>query len=299
LKDFLELSLPPREMVMSPWLPDKGLAMICAPRGVGKTLLGLSIAYAIAAGINLLNWEAPRPRRVIYIDGEMPAQATQERLRAVERGLSAERLDPDYLKILSADITPRGLPDLCTEEGQAELDAAIGAETEVIIIDNLSTLVRSARENEGDDWVSMQGWLLTHRRAGRSVVMIHHAGKAGNQRGTSKREDVLDTVISLRRPDGYSASEGAKFIVEYDKARSIFGDDALAFVAQYQDPGGAALWTRNALADVDLNRVVELTRAEMTIREIAEETNIPKSTVHRLQKEARRRKILDDVAAMA
>lgn len=31
------------------------------------------------------------------------------------------------------------------------------------------------------------------------------------QRGTSKREDVLDTVISLQQSDDYDAKEGASF----------------------------------------------------------------------------------------
>lgn len=284
---------------MTPWLPDKGLVMIFAPRGIGKTLLGLSCAYAIAAGTKLLDWQAARPRRVFYIDGEMPARTMQERLRAVEKGLCVALPDPDYLKLLSADITKNGLPDLCTEDGQAELDDAIGADTEVIFVDNLSTLARSARENEGDDWVPMQGWVLAHRRDGRSVVMIHHAGKAGAQRGTSRREDVLDTVISLKRPDGYSPAEGARFVVEFEKARGIFGDDALAFVAQYEERDRAALWTRTALADVELARVVELTRDGKSVREIEEETNISKSKAHRLLKEAKRRKMLDEVAATA
>ena len=38
------------------------------------------------------------------------------------------------------------------------------------------------------------------RRRGMAVLLIHHAGKSGDQRGTSAREDIMDTVISLRRP---------------------------------------------------------------------------------------------------
>ncbi len=301
LRDFLALDIKPREMVMSPWLPEKGLTMIYAPRGIGKTLLGLSCAYAIAAGAGFLGWQAPRPRRVFYIDGEMPAAPIQERLRAIEKRFHVELPDPDYLTLLSADRTEYGLPDLCTEEGQTELDAAIGPDAEIIFVDNLSTLARSARENEGDDWVPIQGWALAHRRGGRSVVMIHHAAKSGAQRGTSRREDVLDTVISLKRPDDYSADQGARFVVEFDKARGIWGDTALPFLAQYEERDGAALWTHTALKDVELLRVVELTRAGMSVRDIEEETDgrISKSKAHRLLQEARSRKMLDDLAVTA
>ena len=46
----------------------------------------------------------------------------------------------------------------------------------------------------------MQRWLLSLRRRGKGALLIHHAGKGGQQRGTSRREDVLDTVIALRGP---------------------------------------------------------------------------------------------------
>lgn len=59
----------------------------------------------------------------------------------------------------------------------------------------------------------------SHRRAGRSIVLVHHAGKGGAQRGTSKREDVLDTVIALRRPTDYSADQGARFNSFRESAR--------------------------------------------------------------------------------
>ena len=37
VRDFLRLELPPSEMLLDPILPAKGLAMMFAPRGVGKT----------------------------------------------------------------------------------------------------------------------------------------------------------------------------------------------------------------------------------------------------------------------
>jgi putative DNA primase/helicase len=53
--------------------------------------------------------------------------------------------------------------------------------------------------------------------------------KGGDQRGTSRREDVLDTVIRINRPDDYNASEGARFNVTSTKARGLFGDDTEGF----------------------------------------------------------------------
>ena len=50
LNDILKLNIPPREMLLDPILPERSLCMLYAPRGVGKTLLALSIGLAIASG---------------------------------------------------------------------------------------------------------------------------------------------------------------------------------------------------------------------------------------------------------
>ena len=68
--------------------------------------------------------------------------------------------------------------------------------------------------------------LLRNRHAGRAVILLHHAGKGGAQRGTSRREDVLDTVISLRRPSDYCPEEGARFELYFEKCRGFYGDEA-------------------------------------------------------------------------
>src|SRR5262249_2387718 len=81
--ELLRKEFPPPEMILSPWLPEKGLAMIFAERGIGKTWIGLNIAHAVAGGGLFLGWRVPRPRRVVYLDGEMPAAALKERYAVI------------------------------------------------------------------------------------------------------------------------------------------------------------------------------------------------------------------------
>jgi hypothetical protein len=283
--EFLALDLPPRRMILDPWLPEKGLAMIYSPRGMGKTLLALTIAYAIATGSSVLGFRAPSPRRVLYIDGEMSAQTMQERLAVIIEGFDDQPPEPTYFRMLSGDLTERGLPDLGAVEGQTEFDAHIG-DTEVIIVDNISTLVRSGKENEAGGWALVQEWALRHRRQGRSVIFVHHAGKNGEQRGTSKREDVLDTVMVLKRPADYSAEHGARFEVHFEKSRGFFGDAAQPFEARYETNGGVAVWTRAEITDSELDGVVEALRSGSSIRETADKRRLSKSKVERLKKRA-------------
>jgi len=289
---FLELDIPPRELVLAPWLPEKGLVMVHSPRGVGKTHFALAVAYAVATGGEFLGFKATRPRRVVYLDGEMPANAMQHRLAALVASFRGDPPDPSYFKILSADLIDGGLPDLADAAGQREIDAAIG-DAELILADNISTLVRSGKENEAEGWLPVQGWALAHRRAGRSALFVHHAGKGGLQRGTSRREDVLDSVISLRRPQDYQPEQGARFELHFEKSRGFFGDDARSFEARYEERDGTALWTRTEIADAELGRVVDALRDGMSIREAADALGVHRAKVERLKKKAVKGGLID------
>src|SRR6185312_3934729 len=96
--ELLSMQLPPRKTVLAPWLPSKGLAMLYGPRGIGKTHVSLGAAYAIATGGKFLRWDAAVPRRVLIIDGEMPAHVLQERLAAIAASSPPEPPGPDYLR---------------------------------------------------------------------------------------------------------------------------------------------------------------------------------------------------------
>jgi putative DNA primase/helicase len=283
--EFLQLELPPRRHVIAPWLPEKGLVMIYGLRGVAKTLFGMTSAYAISAGAAFLGFKIEKPRKICYVDGEMPAQPMQERLAAIVAGFAQQPPADDYFRILMSDLSDAGLPDLATPEGQAIIDAQVG-DAEVIFVDNLSSLVRTGKENEAEGWLPVQSWALRHRRAGRSVVLFHHAGKGGAQRGTSRREDVLDTVISLRRPADYVPDQGARFELHYEKSRGFFGDEAQAFEAKYEVRNGMAVWSRTEIMDAERGRVVGALKDGMSIREAADALGIHKSKVERLRRKA-------------
>ena len=228
--DFLAINMPPREMLLNPILPERSLAMLYAPRGVGKTLLSLSIGLAVASGSPLLRWHAPRQRRVLYVDGEMPLVSLQERLRLISYGFGAA-IPNDGFRVLAADNTENGL-SIGSEMGQRAIDPLLTG-VDLVILDNLSTLCTNGSESASDAWVPIQNWLPKLRRQGVAVLLVHHAGTNGRQRGTSRREDALDTVIALRRPKDYSPEQGARFEVHFEKLRNrVDGDAAVPFEAK-------------------------------------------------------------------
>ena len=207
IADFLGKEYPPRDLILAPWLPVQGLCMIYAKRGIGKTFLALEIAYAVASGGAVLRWRAPQPRGVLFIDGEMPASVTQERLAGIA---AASELEPQApLRVMPVDDQRHGIIDLSSIEDQVLLEPHLDG-VDLVIVDNISTCCRSGRENETEGWIPVQECALALRARGKSVLFLHHAGKGGAQRGTSKREDVLDTVIALRHPGDYDPATGAQ-----------------------------------------------------------------------------------------
>jgi hypothetical protein len=91
INDFLALEIPPREMLLGPIMPEKSLARLYAPRGLGKSWLALSMAVAVASGGRLMRWEAPTPRRVLFVDGEMPMAVLKGETPSNRRWLSLGR----------------------------------------------------------------------------------------------------------------------------------------------------------------------------------------------------------------
>jgi len=291
IKVFLEKEFPPRTNLLAPWLPSQGLAMVYAKRGIGKTFFALNIAFAVASGGSYLGWQAPEAVGVLYLDGEMPAPAMQERLAAITKGSVLFPTAP--LILVNPDFQPEGMPRIDQVDGQKAIESILTDEIKLIVVDNISTL-SCAKENEADGWAPVQGWALRQRASGRSVLFVHHAGKGGAQRGTSRREDVLDTVIALRHPTQYKQEHGAVFEVHFEKNRGLYGDEVKPFEASlHLDNGQEMSWSMRSIEQTTFDKVVTLFNDGVKQNDIAEELGIDKSNVSRHVKRARESGLLD------
>jgi KaiC/GvpD/RAD55 family RecA-like ATPase len=239
LNEFLRQEYGKREKVLAPWLPVHGLAMISGKAGQGKTYLGLSVAYAIASGGEVLGWQADKPRKVVYVDGEMPLTDLQDRVRAihdaaVKDGNGDKDAALDNLTMLCDQEQEEGIPDLAGDDdtGRKLIEEVLNSEgAEVLMLDNISALFRysGSSANEEESWIRPQEWLRSLRRRGYTVVLFHHTGKPdsnGNtkQRGTSKKEDILDTSILLEVPNR-KKHPTASFLVGFTKHRGFIPPD--------------------------------------------------------------------------
>ena len=287
LAEYLELRLPPRQPLLLPWLNEKDLALLYANRGDGKTWVALSIALGVATGTSALGWEAPAGAPVLFVDGEMPVETLQSRTSSLLAGLDPD-LDTSEIsfRILAVDAQEIPVPSLDSLEGQRLIDAVLG-DAKLVVFDNISTLFGAGPENEAEAWGPAQRLLLGLRRRGVAALLVHHAGKSGAQRGTSRREDVLDTVIKLQHPSDYRAEGGARLEVRFEKARGLSGADVALFEAQLStDENGFATWIVANVEGRTHRQVIDLLNTGMTPSAVASQLRIHRSTVYRHRKVA-------------
>jgi putative DNA primase/helicase len=249
------------------------------------------MGLAVAAGAPVLRWSAPKPRRVFYIDGEMGLADLKHRVAALRSGMGTA-VSNDRFRVLAADHAE--IPNLTTDAGQLALDPLLNG-VDLLVLDNLSTLVWAGSDNDAASWTQMQQWLLRLRRQGTAVLLVHHSGKSGAQRGTSRREDVLDTVVGLRRPDDYRPEDGARFEVHIEKSRSFASDAARPFEARLVPmPDGRGLtWTARDVSPSQLEEAAALFRSGATVRSVAAQLGIAKSSAGRLRQRAVEDGLLD------
>jgi putative DNA primase/helicase len=276
--EIMDLDIPPRQYLLKPWLLSSSLNMMFGQRGDGKTYLALWTAHAIANGTSFLGWTSERAARVLYVDGELPSGELQARLRYLGT--------PDNLHVLSRNILwdeqNLALPDLATAEGRAFLDKIIEQHgIEVVILDNISALVRSGVENDAESWAPIQDWMMTHRFRQRTFIILHHEGRSGKPRGTSKREDTLDTIIQTRKPaELQRTARESVFEISFTKSRSF--TDTRPVIARFSTVSGTAEWQHTYANNFMEAEVFEMLDAGEKQSEIAKRVKRSKSQISRI-----------------
>ena len=276
---LLAAELPERAPILDPILATKSLALLYGPRGLGKTFVALGIARAAAAGESFLGWKSPRPHRVLYLDGEMAATDIRARLAAFGP-------PPPTLEFMLADLNRGPLLDLADPPSQARLVAAWG-DPELVVLDNLASLA-GLRTGDPDRWSELQRFLMTLRRLGLAVLMVHHANKKGLQRGSSRREDLLDLVMAMRRPAGWRPADGTRFEIHVEKARSLHGAAIQPIETRLEERAGRMHW-QWATGDEDprLTRLVSLIEQGVSVPRIGQQLGVSRSLAYLLRDRAR------------
>jgi putative DNA primase/helicase len=286
MEEFMLLQFPKRQFLLKPWLTTTGLAMLYADPGVGKTRLALSIGYAVASGVPLLGWAVEHAAPVLFVDGEMPGELLQRWLG--ELGPSLSEQDFQILSHSMLELQGRPMPDLGQQDGREFLDEIIERNRcELVILDSVSTLVRSGVENDVESWRAVQDWSLKHRLRGRAVLFLHHTSRSGKMRGTSLREVVIDTAIRLKKEE-VEVEESAAWLttveLAFTKARHFFGKDALPLLVRFGTGSGRIEWEGQVRSPAHADDVAELKQAGLSNKQIGERLGLTAERIGQIAK---------------
>ncbi len=257
--ELLAMELPPPEPIVTGLVSTDEILQVVAFRGTGKTYLGLTLAVAIAAGVDpVAGWSVPTARPTLYIDGELPLVRLRDRIGQVCIGLGVDPATLPMFTISKTDTENRGqFLSLSTPEGRAEISgkvdelAAEHGMTPVLFLDSLATLLDASDENSRESFQPVGEWLIGLRGRGVLPVFFHHTGWSQEHgRGTSAREDLIDTSIRLRSPGDKPSTDGARFELIFDKARNLGPGEARGFELRLEAaPRGGVIFSRSEIGE--------------------------------------------------
>ena len=250
---LLRIKLPKQKKHWGEVVQKGQLGMIAGPRGTGKTFLVIALALSMVNKVKFLGRVGGGKRRVILIDAEMGLRAMQQRLEMIAESLDVKLTDD--LQVINPELFDGVLPSLSGSEGQAAIDKAIGTDWDVMIIDNYSAWSDTGRE-DAESWQPWLKWMLAHKRAGRTIIVVHHTGKNGVQRGSSKHEDALDFSILLKSRGGSAGNDALHFDLELTKSRHLAQSKIAPITVTMALHGDRYVW-EYAAVETDEDRIAK------------------------------------------
>lgn len=294
LGDLLDMDIPPREPLLGGWLVARHQCMVYAPTGLGKSLLTASVALAVAGGGTVFGWQAPEPRRVLIVDGEMDYADIQERLRSLLGTVEGvdEAAALANLSVVARHAQKPGVefPDLADpEEGhEALLQIVDEIEPALVILDNFSTLANVQDENDAHAFNPVIELLVKLRSRGMAVILVHHSRKSGGSyRGSSKIAATFESIIELRPREDVGPDETG-FELRWEKFRSSPENRGGSLRAKLVAEGEVLGWECESGRDEALYGLVSALRSLQFPYQnaLAEHLSLTKVQVSRMKREA-------------
>jgi AAA domain len=244
-KNWISREIPPSDRLLGDLITTTSRMFLVGRTGLGKTMVGLAMAMGMAFGTGFLNWRSSRPARVLYIDGEMPAELLQQRIRDAARRVGREDLlanlmiySTEWAEELAARFPTLGIIEpLNTDAGQRFIrDLCTILRPDVVVLDNVQALLSGVQKEE-ECWtptLPLIMW-LTHQRIGQ--LWLDHTGHSTErQYGSSTKSWRFDAVgIMSPLTNDQLAPQETAFLLSFDhpgKARRRTPDNWSEFAPQ-------------------------------------------------------------------
>jgi len=237
---LMKMSIPEPLPILGSWLTERMACFLHAPSGIGKSWFSLACAVAVAGGGTFAGWTAPRPLKVLVIDGEMTLHDISKNIKflAETMGCDKDLLSENLILLSKAHVhTGAQFPKMNDPETHTYLEGIVQKhKVEMVVFDNVRTLTNNLNENDASSWQAINDLVTTLKRVA-TVMVIHHdrknsKGSSEGWSGNTNAITVFEARISLQETKPEAIGDdfegvGACFTVKFGKYRGLRSDDTL------------------------------------------------------------------------
>ncbi|KZN55571.1 hypothetical protein N474_14715 [Pseudoalteromonas luteoviolacea CPMOR-2] len=217
---ILSADIEPPNIIVPNFLVSGEATMLAALAGGAKTITTQYIAACVATGTPCFGMPATEPEPVLFVDSELSRYQIQQRFKLIYEFIG-KKPAKGFLRIIHKRSFKSGMPDLTHPDGFEKLMPDIEA-SQVVILDNLSSLYRSAEELSQNDWNYYNDCLDELRELNKAVLVLHHTDKdSKNYRGHSEIARAIDNVLIAVKDKKLSTD--SKSVIKLRKPKSRHG----------------------------------------------------------------------------
>jgi hypothetical protein len=214
--DLLDLDLPPLEYLVEGVIPE-GTSLLAAAPKVGKSLLCLNIALAVATGGKALGKADVQQGRVLYIDLDGNIRGMQRRLKAMLRDEDAQTTREALSRLDIYHEFPRVEPNNDTD-ARSRIREYLAAypDTRLLVVDTLADVRpktsghRNMYETDREALTPFRSLCAEH---GVSSIFVHHTNKSTSGdpmehvSGSTGLPSAVDNVLVMTKERGAHDAE--------------------------------------------------------------------------------------------
>lgn len=200
-------SPPPVPWLVEPLVVRGALTLLAGREGIGKSLLAMAVAVGVATAARQVGPFEVAPGRVLLVDAENGPGELHRRIRSLG-------LDPEAAARVATYVTEAG--DVLNQLD--ELAGVMDAERpDLVVLDSFRSLW-SGKENDSDaTGPALDAVRNLARRSDAGVLLLHHASRAGDYRGSTAIGAAAEIVVGMSRADDDPQPD--RFVLRWSKMR--------------------------------------------------------------------------------
>jgi putative DNA primase/helicase len=126
---------------------------------------------------------------------------------------------------------------------------------------------------------------MDHRFHGRTFIVVHHEGRSGDPRGTSKREDIMDTIIRIKELERDEVNDKSTYELTFKKTREFYGAAKAPLILQLSTSEQQSQWSYQLARDDLRDQVSRLRSSGLTQKDIAKELELSQPRISQILSE--------------